>query len=779
MNENKDKLEQLIDQLNSIIERQEIFSQEIADLRTEILKLKAGSEDQKPEIYAEEVHEIWISSQVNQEISEPEPIKDTTEQIPEVNDPEKIADEELQDENSSLEKFIGENLISKIGILITILGIGIGVKYSIDHQLISPTARILIGYFMGFGLLGIGLKLKKSYENYSAVLVSGAMATIYFITFFAFSFYNLLPEFLAFSIMVAVTVSTVYAALKYNRQIIAHIGLAGAYAVPFLISKDSGDAAFLFSYISIINIGILVISFKKDWNPLYYVSFITSWIIYFVWFNTSYKDNESFSVALAFDAIFYLIFYSTFLAYNLKGKSSFELNDRSILLANSSVFFTFGYFILQGNEQGKEFTGLFAAINALINLAVSILVYKQNLRDKNLFYFVSSLVILFLTIAFPIELSGKWLTVAWITEAALIFWIGRTKSEPVYEKLSYLIIILASGSLINDWTKNYILKIITQTDVFSPIINLNFLNSLFFIGSLGFINFWYFNKKYRPAFNRQIEIRQLLNFILPAALICFIYIAFRLEIAAYFKSFEVHHSLYSENQQPFTRTGDLTKFKALWMNIYSMAFLSGLSILNMLKIKNRILGFTTLGICAVVLVIFLLNDLFILGTLRETYLELSATTDIHLTAYYLYFRYISITFAVFLVYSIYKTIRQPFLKFRFEIETELLFHLLILWIASSELINWLRIGGYDEAYKLGLSIFFGLYSVMLISVGIWKKKKHLRIGAIVLFGATLVKLFIYDISQLETIPKTIVFVSLGVLLLIISFLYNKYKDIIL
>jgi uncharacterized membrane protein len=47
-----------------------------------------------------------------------------------------------------------------------------------------------------------------------------------------------------------------------------------------------------------------------------------------------------------------------------------------------------------------------------------------------------------------------------------------------------------------------------------------------------------------------------------------------------------------------------------------------------------------------------------------------------------------------------------------------------------------------------------------------------------LFAVTLLKLFFYDISYLDTISKTIVFVSLGILLLIISFLYNKYKNLI-
>ncbi|MEP5635471.1 MAG: DUF2339 domain-containing protein, partial [Maribacter dokdonensis] len=86
--------------------------------------------------------------------------------------------------------------------------------------------------------------------------------------------------------------------------------------------------------------------------------------------------------------------------------------------------------------------------------------------------------------------------------------------------------------------------------------------------------------------------------------------------------------------------------------------------------------------------------------------------------------------------------------------------------------------GSNQSYKLGLSILWGVYALLLIALGIWKKKKYLRVGAIVLFSITLIKLFFYDNSSLNTIAKTIVFVSLGVLLLIISFLYNKYKHII-
>nr|WP_244267836.1 DUF2339 domain-containing protein [Nonlabens ulvanivorans] len=95
---------------------------------------------------------------------------------------------------------------------------------------------------------------------------------------------------------------------------------------------------------------------------------------------------------------------------------------------------------------------------------------------------------------------------------------------------------------------------------------------------------------------------------------------------------------------------------------------------------------------------------------------------------------------------------------------------------SSELIHWLDMAGARDAYKLGLSILWGVYSFLLIGFGIIKNKPYLRIGGMALFAITLIKLFFYDIAHLNTISKTIVFVSLGILLLIISFLYNKNKN---
>lgn len=680
---------------------------------------------------------------------------------------------------SNLEKFIGENLINKIGIVITIIGVGIGAKYSIDHQLISPLMRILLGYLVGIGLLATGLKLKEKYENYSAVLVSGAMAIMYFITYFANSFYDLIPQVPSFLLMVVFTIATVYAALKYNKQVIAHIGLIGAYAVPFLLSKESGNAAILFSYMAIINIGILLISFRKDWKLLYYASFLLSWIIYLSWLNLSYRHEEHFGLGLLFATMFFVIFYITFLAYNLRGKANFDAEDRLLLLANSFTYFGIGYYILSNPEIATNFSGAFALGNAIVPLIVALLIYKQNLPDRNLFYFTSGLVIVFITIAIPVQFDGKWVTVLWDSEAALLFWIGRTKGEATYEKLSYPLMVIASLSLLTDWVTDY--ELMGSNDVvdqFLPILNFNFLNSVFFIASFGLINFLNRNKNYDSALKIKIEFRQLIDFVLPVTFLTAIYFAFRLEIGAYFQQWYDSSAIETDSvTKTFQYSKEILFFQSLWQTNYTLLFLTILSYANIFKLKIKELAYVNLSLNVIAILVFLINDLFILGVLRETYLNQTLAQYYPRGVIYITFRYISFAFVALILYTTYSYIKQSFLN-NFKADYDLLLHGSILWIASAELINWMDLSGSDDSYKLGLSILWGVYSLLLISLGIWKKKKHLRIGAIALFAVTLIKLFVYDISHLDTIPKTIIFISLGILLLIISFLYNKYRHII-
>src|SRR5690554_46317 len=774
MTDNRDQIQLLLDKLEILLKRQDDFSREIDSLRTEINRLTIGETVESPKI---EDHFV-VDKTFEEEKKAVE--KPTFQQ----GQKEKRAKDNsvFPKVRIDLEKFIGENLINKIGIIITVIGVAIGARYSIEHDLISPLTRIILGYISGIGLLGIGIRLKNNFESYSAVLVSGAVAIMYFITYFAYSYYELIPQLFSFALMVIFTIFTVLAAISYKRQIIAHLGLVGAYAVPFLLSDGSGNAAVLFTYIAIINVGILVISFKKYWKSLYFVSFSLTWIIFLFWFVAAYEIAEHFSLALTFLSIFFTTFYLTFLAYKLLKKEAFNIGDILLILFNSFIFYGIGYAILNNHEIGTQLLGLFTIFNAIIHFVVGAIVFRQKLADRNIFYLVVGLVLVFVTIAIPVQLDGNWVSLLWVGEAALLFWIGRTKNISIYEKLSYPLMILASLSIFQDWSivYNSYNPEYPETRV-AVILNVNFLTSLLFIAAFGFINFINQSEKYQPSFKFKNELYRIIPFIIPCILLFTLYYAFRIEIESYWNQL-FKDSLLSieESGGQFTEyyNYDLINFKTIWIINYFILFFSILSFVNTRKLKSKALGLIAFVLSVLVIFSFLSKGLYLLSELRESYLEQTLSDYYEIGLFNIGIRYISFALFALIMFASSQYIRQKFIKYDLKVAFNYFFHISVIWILSSELINWLDVGEFTASYKLGLSILWGVYSLFLISFGIWKKKKHLRILAIALFGVTLIKLFFYDISHLDTIAKTIVFVSLGVLLLIISFLYNKYKHLI-
>lgn len=780
----QDAINQLLDKLEVLLKRQEDFSKEINNLRCEINSLKNAATELAPVKEDKNQAEPAIATNLEITSHKASGINDSSQ--PEKQDSFKQTPPPLSNSpkvKSDLEKFIGENLINKIGIAITVIGVAIGAKYSIEHGLISPLTRILLGYLAGLALLGFGIKLKKNYENYSAVLVSGAMAIMYFITFTAYAFYNLIPQGFAFALMVVFTVFTVVAALNYNRQVIAHIGLVGAYAVPFLLSNNSGKVEILFAYMAIINIGILVIAIKRYWKKVFYSAFGLTWFIFFVWYVWDYRTGQHFGLTLTFLCLFFGTFYLTFLAYKLLKNEKFAIEDIILLLANSFIFYGIGYNMLNNHTTGEQFLGLFTLCNAIAHLLVSTVVYYQKLADRNLFYLISGLVLVFITIAIPIQLNGNWVTLLWAGEAAVLFWIGRTNSVPFYEKLSYPLIFLAFFSIVHDWISVYDAYIPHKPETrITPLFNIHFLTSFLLAAAFGFINIVNRQKINSYAADSKNRFYGIMSYVMPAILLVTLYYAFRLEIANFWNQLfkDGLSSINSEyvHNTNYYRNYDLKIFKVIWIINYTLFFTSLLALVNLYKLKNKALGLISLGLITLTLVAFLTQGLYELSELRQSYLNQTHSQFYQSGTFNIAIRYISFAFVALAIIVSYIYIKKEFMHKNFRKGFDFLLHTTVLWIASSELINWMDLGHSTQSYKLGLTILWGAYSLGLIILGISQKKKHLRIGAISLFAITLLKLFFYDISHLDTLAKTIVFVSLGVLLLIISFLYNKYKHII-
>ncbi len=794
----KQQIEELLRKLYIVESKQTVFGREIKKLRVEIeglknetsLKSKVEEESilkQKP-AFRDIPSDFPSEEQENKDFTRRKKPVFERHADAQINQEQRQSKTPKTHKKSSIEKFIGENVIYIIGVLIIVLGVGIGVKYAIDNDLISPLTRIILGYLVGAGLLGFAIYLKAKYEKFSAGLLSGAMAIFYFVTFMGYDFYNLFPKEMAFGLMVAFTVFTVVASLNYDRQIIAHIGLVGAYAVPFLLSDGSGQVMILFIYMAIINLGILAISIKKYWKWLFINAFSLTWLVVLGWFGVKYNQKDHFSLTLIFSTIFFLIFYISFLAYKIRKKEKFNSGDVILMLINSFIFYGIGFVTLVQNIQTENLVGLFTLGQAIIHFGVSVILYKNKLADRNLFYLASGLVLVFITIAVPVQLDGNWVTLIWSLQTALLFWIGRTKKVGVYESLSFPLMILATFSMLQDWffaidastgIYNYETEKIVLNEVM-PIFNVIFLTSVVFAASFFFINFINKNDKYVSALEEKASsFVSFITVIITTILLFALYLPLVVEISVYFNQLFEAAKIEIMGEDNYMQTFynyDLQRYQAIWIFNYTLLFFIGLGFYCIKKVKSQISVILYYLSSASLLFIFMTGGLLVLSELRESYIAQEYAKYYEIGSFNLIVRYISYSFVASLLIILFRLAKQEYMKFNFIPFLDFILHVSVLWLLSAELIHILSLTSNTDVYKLGLSILWGVYSLFVVVLGIWKKKKYLRIGGLVWFAVTLIKLFFYDIAALSTISKVIVFLSLGVLLLIISFLYNKYKD---
>jgi uncharacterized membrane protein len=80
---------------------------------------------------------------------------------------------------------------------------------------------------------------------------------------------------------------------------------------------------------------------------------------------------------------------------------------------------------------------------------------------------------------------------------------------------------------------------------------------------------------------------------------------------------------------------------------------------------------------------------------------------------------------------------------------------------------------FDIERDFTYSALWMAYGAMLMVIGFFRRSAFVRWQALILIAATVVKVFVYDVSQLDRGYRIVSFIVLGVLLLAISFVYQR------
>ncbi len=676
---------------------------------------------------------------------------------------------------AAIERWIGQNLLAVVGIGILLLGVGIGVRWAIEKDYIGPLARVVMGYVVGIALVGFAERLRRNYDTLSSILLGGGMAVMYFVTYAAAAYYELLPLGLAFGMMVGFTAFTVLAALRYDRQIVAHLGLVGAYGVPFLLSTGRGDWLLMLGYVSVINLGILGVSLYREWRPLVLAATVLTWLVFVAMlFETSVATEPGTGVAIGLASFNWLLMLGALLAPKVRLARRLTAPEVVAMLFNGTAYFGIGYYCLEASELGR-WEGAFALANALVYLTIALYLNQRTTADgqpSRALPMMAAMAIAFVAVAIPIQLEGPWVTVLWAVLGTLVMYLSGRVALPVLQWGSYGFLLLALGSLVDDWD-------------FRPNAERSVLN-VYFLGTLlvasAFAASAYFQRRLRL-----LGVGKAFQVALPLMSGLLFYLSGYLEIDAYFGAqadavygddFTGFDTFEDDYERDYLLSSVLRDSGLIWVTFYTLAFgamVAGLESLWRRAIDPRgrwvVVGVLVIGVAA-----FLGPGLYALSEVRDAYLNQDPAGVPLLDSPHITWRYIGMALLAGAMSLLFVKLREEQLPRVLRHVFEVGFHVVVLWVLSSELIHLLRMADSEVPYKLGLSILWGAYALLLIALGIGWRRAHLRIAAIVLFGVTLVKLFAYDLASLSTVSKTIVLVVLGVLLLVMSFLYTKFKD---
>jgi uncharacterized membrane protein len=247
------------------------------------------------------------------------------------------------------EQFMGVKLFAWIGGLAFFLGIAFAIKYSFDHNLISPELRMAFGFLTGVALLigGSWLHRRKQYTVGAQTLCATGVVILYAVTFacrsiYHFEFFGPLPTFL---LMALITTTAFLLAIRLDAMVVAILGMLGGFLTPILLSTGQDNPLGLFGYIAILDAGLIVVALNRRWHFLTALAAAGTAFMQIGWAGKFFEPEKYFEgdkilVALAVLLGFNVLYLAAAWTAKLRGATNKWLSGSTLGLIAVTLAFT-------------------------------------------------------------------------------------------------------------------------------------------------------------------------------------------------------------------------------------------------------------------------------------------------------------------------------------------------------------------------------------------------------------------------------------------------------
>lgn len=685
-----------------------------------------------------------------------------------------------------LETHIGGSIFNWLGILALVFGVAFFLKLAFDNGLITPAGRVALGAVAGIGILIFADRLRtRGLRQYAYVLSGGGILILYLSIYAAHEFYKLIEQAPAFLLMIVVTATAVLLAVRFDALAIAMLALVGGFLTPILLSTGQDNQIALFTYIALLDAGVLTLAYFKGWRSLNYISFAATLMMLSGWLAMHFASPKLWRT-LFFLTLFFLLFSLLAMVHNVLKKRFARWFDISLIIANASFYFGVSYLLLD-EANYDAFLSSFALLLSAFYLCLFYFVDRRHRADRLLTYSFLGAGVTFFTMAMAIQLDQHWVTMGWAVEVVMLTWIGL-RSDTAAPRHAALVVFLFT---VLHWFSTDLSAFAYHAQAgtaFIPLLNRRAASCTVLVAaSAGVV--WLYRRSSEAGVRRVAEgERALIStvFVLVANVLAFTLLT--LDVYDYFEQqkmlainvnhdapFNALHSMTTETLHQRARLDNTKHFalSTLWTFYGTVALILGLAR------RRPALRYGALALLAVTVGKVVMLDI--------VYYDAAW----HLPLF-------NHTFAAFclLIVALAVSVRM-YERARGQVGEEeramvmavatVIANLLALVGLSAEALGYfekkIRAGEmvmgnwYDLrlAQQLSLSVIWTIYGGALLLFGHVRGNRLLRLMALLLLGCTTLKVFFWDLSSLDRIYRIASFIVLGLILLAVSYLYQKIQ----
>jgi len=669
------------------------------------------------------------------------------------------------------ESMVGGSWSGWAGILAVVFATAFGLKYAFDNEWIGPGLRVMLGGAGGLGLLGLADRLRaRGLRQYAYVLAGGGLLILYLSIYAAFNFYQLISQPAAFALMAGVTAAAVLLSVRYDALPVAVLGLVGGFLTPALLSTGRDNQVGLFVYVALLDAGVLVVAYFKRWQLLNFLSFAATVLMTLGWLVTHYR-SEKLWPTLAFLSLFFLIYAMLAVVHNLLPRRRARWLDAALVGANASFHFGLAYLLLA--DAGRE-RWLAATAAVLVSSCFVLLFYaawRLHRADRLLAYVYVAGAVTFFTVALGTQYELYWVTTAWAVEAVMLTWAGLRAGESSARRAGLAVFALAA--------LHWFIWDLPDSSFgggdFTPLLNRRALSCAVLVSALAGAA-WLYRREARSGRVGQEEGEAASSALsLTASALALVLLTFDLNDYFARRQALVGESAAAQTYDRIENTRWFT-LSALWA-VYGLGLLTYGVRLGRLWLRSAgvmlLAGATLMGAAGC---LPFYAAAWHAPVFNPTFVAFALLVAAYFYAARLYGR------------------AGPTVEEGRAVAPLLVVaaNLLAVVALSAEASGYFEarmveaeaaLGEYERASRpardlrlakqLSLSLVWALYGAGLLVVGRVRRVRVLRLMALALLGLTTLKVFFWDLASLDQAYRIVSFVVLGLVLLAVSYFYQK------